>query len=367
MFANIAKFSVIAVAAATLLTGCTPPPPPEVLAAWAEQSPTCIEGDSSVFLPHEVVDAADSLVEAVSLTCDGSDPKTLAAMTATLTESIDEAQIVVSTDGNFGSQKAYSSVPWAVDAAVLVANLPNDSALNLTPAIAKGILGGSITDWSDPAIAEANPDEAFDAAPIVVSPESTQKAIDSFSSWMTYLGAKDFKATKLKAQQSVGLDVLENLPEGAVALVPLSLKTEFDINAEVPFIVAGVLVADPNDPKAQIAVAADSVGVASSATQMVLSKSSTDLVATVDHSLAPVPPAGADTADPAYGAIFAVDMKLVGEDNLVTRAVARYLLRQDEQGVIGSTYLLPLAETQRSEALAWVSKGLPEPTNLGDN
>jgi len=366
MFANIAKFSVLALAAATLLTGCTPPPPPEVLAAWAEQSPTCIEGDASVYLPHEVVDSAQSLADGVSLTCDGSS-KALSMMSATLTDSINDASIVVATDGNFGSQKPYSSVPWAVDAAVLVANLPNNSSLNLTPAIAAGILDGSISDWSDAAIAKANPEEVFDAAPIVVSPESTQNVIDSFSSWMTYLGAKDFKATKLKAQQSVGLDVLQNLPIGAVALVPLSLKTEFDINAEVPFIAAGVLIADPADPKAKIAVAADSVGVASSASQMVVTKNGSDLVASIDHSLAPVPPAGADTADPAYGAIFAVYMKLVGKDNLVTRAVARFLLRQDEEGVIGSTYLLPIAEAPRIDALAWVSKGLPDPVITGDN
>jgi hypothetical protein len=54
-------------------------------------------------------------------------------------------------------------------------------------------------------------------------------------------------------------------------------------------------------------------------------------------------------------------MKLVGDDNLVTRAVARFLLRQDEEGTIGGSYLLPLAEATRIEALASVSKGLPEP------
>jgi phosphate transport system substrate-binding protein len=367
MFANIAKYSALAVAVTVLLTGCTPPPPPEVLAAWAEQTPTCIEGDSSVFLPHEVVDSASSLTDAVSLTCDGSDPKTLAAMSATLTESIDDADIVVATDGNFGSKKAYATVPWAVDAAVLVANLPNNSSLNLTPAIAEGILDGKITDWSDPAIAKANPDETFEAGPITVSQASTQNVIDSFKAWMTHLGAKDFTASKLKAQASVGLDALDNLAIGSVALLPLSLKTEFDINAEMPFISASVIIADPADPKASIPVAADSVGVASAATQMVLAKDGDSLVAKLDYSLAPTPPAGADTADPAYGAVFAVYMKLVGKDTLTNRAVARFLLRQDEQGVIGSTYLLPIAEQPRIEALAWVSKGLPEPILVADN
>jgi hypothetical protein len=361
MFANIAKYSALAVTAVVFLTGCTPPPPPEVLAAWAEQSPTCIEGDVSIFLPHQVIDVADSLASAVNGTCDGSDPKTLAAMTATLTDSVSDASIVVATDGNFGTKTAFDSVPWAVDGAVLVANLPANSGLNLTPAIAQGILDGTITDWSDKAIAKANPDEVFDSAPITVEPQSSQAAIDAFTGWVSSLGAKNFTASKLKSVDTVSLDVLNNLPVGGVALVPLSLKTEFDVNAETPFISASMLIADPADPKSQIAVAADSIGVASAATQMVVTKTDSGLQASIDHSLAPIPPAGADTPDPAYGAIFAVNMKLVGDDNLVTRAVARFLLRQDEEGTIGGSYLLPLAEATRIEALASVSKGLPEP------
>ncbi len=367
MFANIAKYSALAATAVVLLTGCTPPPPPEVLAAWAEQSPTCIEGDASVFLPHQVVDVADSLASAVNGTCDGSDPKTLAAMSATLTDSINDAAIVVSTDGNFGSQKSFDSVPWAVDGAVLVANLPANSGLNLTPAIAQGILDGTITDWSDKAIAKANPEEVFDAAPISVEPNSTKDVIDAFTGWVSSLGAKNFTASKLTAVDSISLDVLNNLPEGGVALVPLSLKTEFDVNAETPFISASMLIADPADAKAQIAVAADSVGVASAATQMTVTKNASGLEASIDHSLTPVPPAGADTPDPAYGAIYEVNMKLVGTDSLVTRAVARFLLRQDEEGTIGGSYLLPIAESTRIEALASVSKGLPEPVIATSN
>jgi hypothetical protein len=361
MFANIAKFSALAVTAAVLLTGCTPPPPPEVLAAWAEQSPTCIAGDAALFLPHEVIDSADSLASGVNSTCDGSDPKKLAAMSATITNSVNDASIVVSTDGNFGTKTAFASVPWAVDGAVLVANLPSNSALNLTPEIAQGILDGTITDWSDKAIAKANSTEPFAAAPILLEPKSTKNAIDAFSGWMTSLGAKNFNAKKLTAVDSVSLDVLNNLPEGGLALVPLSLKTEFDVNATTPFISAAVLIADPNDTKAQIPVAADTVGVASAATQMVLTKNGSDLQAAIDHSLTPVPPAGADNPDPAYGAIYPVFMKLVGKDDLLTRAVARFLLRQDEQGLLGSTFLLPIAESTRIDALALVSKGLPEP------
>lgn len=361
MFAKIAKYSALALASAALLTGCTPPPPPEVLAAWAEQYPTCIEGSASVSLPHEVIDAQDGLVYGVETSCNGS-TDALVAMSATLADSIDSANIVVSTDGNFGTKPAFASVPWAVDAAVLVANLPNNSALNLSPAAAAGIIDGSITDWSDPLIADSNPNETFEPGPIALTADSTQNAMDAFSGWISFLSGKTAEASKFKAMPSLTQDTLTNLPVGGVALVPLSLKAEFDFNAVMPMISASIIIGkDPSDKNIDLAVAADVVGVASAATQMITTRSGDDVTALIDHSVAPLPPAGADNADPAYGAIYSVYMKLVGEDNKITRAVGLYLMRQDEQGLIGSTYLLPVAEATRIEALSAVSTGLPAP------
>ena len=368
MFAQIAKYSALALAAATLLTGCTPPPPPEVLAAWAEQSPTCIEGEASAYFPREIGDVALGLVGSISLSCDGSDPEKLALMGATVTDSLDSANIVVATDGDYGKQKAYSSVPWAIDGAVLVANLPENSGLNLTPAVAQGILDGSISDWSDDAIAKANPNEAFSSGPITVVAESTENAIDAFSNWMSYLSGKSFDAKKLKAGAIPSVAAITNLPVGGITLVPLSVKSEFDLNAILPMLSANIIVGkDPNNPELDLPVAPDAIGVASAATQVAITKNGDELVGAIDHSLTPIPPAGADFPDPAYGAIFVINMKLVGIDTLLSRAVARFLLRQDSQGLVGSSYLLPLASATRIEALAAVSKGLPQPVIADDS
>jgi hypothetical protein len=54
-------------------------------------------------------------------------------------------------------------------------------------------------------------------------------------------------------------------------------------------------------------------------------------------------------------------MLLRGPDNLTARAVARFLLRQDSQGILAASFLLPIPETVRVETLAIIEKGLPEP------
>jgi hypothetical protein len=53
-------------------------------------------------------------------------------------------------------------------------------------------------------------------------------------------------------------------------------------------------------------------------------------------------------------------MALCGEDILTTRAAARFMLRQDSQGLLGSSNLLGLSEPARIAAIALVSKGLPK-------
>jgi hypothetical protein len=57
-----------------------------------------------------------------------------------------------------------------------------------------------------------------------------------------------------------------------------------------------------------------------------------------------------------------MNMALCGEDTTLTRTMARYLLRQDSQGVILSATLMPLPEAIRIDAISIVIVGLPLPT-----
>jgi hypothetical protein len=72
--------------------------------------------------------------------------------------------------------------------------------------------------------------------------------------------------------------------------------------------------------------------------------------------------AGLEEVVAPYQAVYAMDMALCGEDTTLKRTMARYLLRQDSQGVILSATLMPLPESVRVDAISIVVVGLPIPT-----
>jgi len=82
----------------------------------------------------------------------------------------------------------------------------------------------------------------------------------------------------------------------------------------------------------------------------------------LDPTIEPQAEAGLDEVAAPYQAIYAVDVALCGEDTTLKRTMARYLLRQDSQGVILSTTLIPLPEKIRVDAISVVVVGLPVPT-----
>jgi hypothetical protein len=81
-----------------------------------------------------------------------------------------------------------------------------------------------------------------------------------------------------------------------------------------------------------------------------------------DPKAKPQAPEGIAVAPLPYQALALINLRLVGEDNLITRAAARYLLRQDSQGSLGLSSVIALPESLRAIALSTVSVGLPQPT-----
>jgi hypothetical protein len=106
---------------------------------------------------------------------------------------------------------------------------------------------------------------------------------------------------------------------------------------------------------------ADSNSMLTAATQWKTSTSATGVTVELNPQSKPIPPLGLDVAPNPYQAIFPVNMHLVGSDNLTTRAVARYLLRQDSQGSLALSSVVALPEVIRVVCLTSVSKGLPTP------
>jgi hypothetical protein len=107
---------------------------------------------------------------------------------------------------------------------------------------------------------------------------------------------------------------------------------------------------------------ADNGSISSAGTQLVATTGATGLELVLDPAIEPTPEQGTFEALAPYQAIYPVSLALCGEDNTLVRTAARYLLRQDSQGVIASATMLPLPEAARIEAIKLVVVGLPVPT-----
>jgi hypothetical protein len=107
---------------------------------------------------------------------------------------------------------------------------------------------------------------------------------------------------------------------------------------------------------------ADSGSITSAGTQLVATTGANGLELALDPAIEPTPEDGTFEALVPYQAIYPVSMALCGADNTLIRTAARYLLRQDSQGVIASATMLPLPESARIEAIKLVVVGLPVPT-----
>ncbi len=355
MFRRVFFSVAVATLAIGTLTACDPPLPPEVLAALAEQTFICEPGEVAVSYPNSMADEASMNGDAILGNC--------ADMFATIADSPSAADLQISQSSEPTAEcKAFASVPYAIDAAVVITNMPNFGALNLTPNLASDIFSGKITSWNDPAFEVSNPGYIPEDTAITVIPQTQQNALDSFGAWMKTISGKSFSATLLKPEAELDPLAFTELPYGAIALVPNSLNLVYALNAMDTPIVASIMV----DKNPDNAVFSDTTtSIPSAATQFKVTKTETKVVLKHDSSITPLPPIGSDVAPAPYEAIYPVSLSLCGADTKVKRAVARYLLRQDSQGMFVNVVALP--ENVRGESLALVSKGLPQPTAAPEN
>ncbi len=331
----------IAAALSLGLTGCNPPMPPEVLAALTEQTYTCENGESSLWLPSAIADQSMGWADSMSFACEGM----------TLVPAANEAStsILVSDLAQPASTcSPYARVPFALDAAVIAFNVDGVGNLTLTPKLAEEILSGAVTDWSDPKVAAVNPGFEFTPGPISVVAPTQENTLKSFSTWMSRLNGGAFNTGLLTPVTSTDPAEVLAIPSGGVALVPFS-------HAALNF--ALVAVIQTTDDAAMLANP-DAVGIATAGTQLKITKSTNRVAIELNPAAKALAPEGIDEVPTPYQAIYSVDMSLCGDESLATRAAARFLLRQDSQGSLGASFMLPLPERVRVESLAEVSKGL---------
>ena len=328
MFGRIAKIGSLMIVASLTLTACDPPMPPEVRAALAEQSYTCVEGDTRLSAPPAISAVATDWQDSVSTNCVGMSITPAAKPDKNVELQIGEIDKTC---------QAYLSVPFAVDAVVLAVQLTDISQVNLSADAISKIASGEIAAWNDPEIAKLNSSFDMPSTPIKITSELSGAQVKSLTDWLSRSAKKN-----IELQLTAGK--LSDISEGQLVLTSYSAA----MSASLPMVSIDTVVPE--------------IGSISSAASMFkVSKDATGVATSFDAKAKPIAPEGVDVAPQPYQAVDLIPLNLCGADSLKTRAAARYILRQDSQGSLGLSTVVALPENLRLESLVSVSKGLPEP------
>ena len=349
MFAKIARLVALVGIASVSLTACTPPMPPEVKAALLEQTYTCIDGSSALQAPATLADAVPNLQAAMSGNCPGM--KFDAVTAGTKADIVIGSSVLSAADCN-----PTTTVPYAINAAVIAATLSTASGAVLSPATVAGIFDGSIKTWDDAQITKDNSGVSIGSGPIQVVPVTDKLALAAFSAWYKQITGKAFVAPTLQAKADLTVGDLGTLADGSVALLPYDVFSTYAVTAMTIPLAAAIVTDAKLNPAGAVP---DVQGIGSAATQLEYKKSGDSVSVSLNYAAKPIPPQGSDVAPAPYQAIYPVNVSLCGTPTKTSRAIGRYLLRQDAQGTL--TTLVPLAESIRAESLDVISVGLPQP------
>jgi ABC-type phosphate transport system substrate-binding protein len=327
--------------------------PPEVAALEAEKYYTCVEGNVKVSAPELFTDVFTSWSDSLNYSC-VDDPSTPAVEQPTMTVSpvgLDE-----SPDVEISSYPAIctstDTVPLAVDAGVLVFRESSLSSLSISPSNLSGILNGTVTNWTQ--LASDNPGTDFSDLPLTVMPTADSLSLDAIKNYLVLLGQTD-STSLLTGQDHADINMYSDMPEGAVAIVPMSYAVSLGLTT------ASVLVQPENGSNSAQLASPDLPGIYAAGSQWVVTESSTGLSIKLDPSATPEPAPGFSSAPPPYQAIYPVNYYSCSSTSMVSKAVGKFFLRLDSQGALGASNYAPLPEKVRIASLVHISKGLPTP------
>lgn len=330
------------------LTACDPPMPESLRVSQAELQVQCEDGDVSVVIPASIADLGFSWSDSLLFACEVMN-------FLQVDDTASEADIVISEQSLIaGRCSPFATVPVAIDAAVLVVNIPDFFEVFLSAQQIIDIFNGTITNWSDPALAEFNGDFPLPDLDIVLPTEATVSAKAALSEWISRLAGSNLDLSGIADAtdfNEIGLATPEQ--EGAISIASYG-AAGFMISSMV------AVVADPENPESYIRP--DYASLLSAKTQLTSSLDGSTLSVALDPTIEPTPEEGLTDVVPPYQAVYATKMALCGEDTTLIRTLARYLLRQDSQGVIAAATMMPLPEAIRIEAIQIVIVGLPVPT-----
>jgi phosphate transport system substrate-binding protein len=345
---RIVSAIAIAVSLSLSLTACDPPIPEDLRIAQAELEVQCETGDVSLSIPEALTDVGFNWTDSLAVGC--------ADMTITTTDEYStDSNLVIGESSLIAARcEAFEQVPVALDAAVLVVNIPDIFEVFLDPTQIVGIFNGTITSWADPALAVNNEGYSFPDIPIVLPAQATASAKNALSEWISRLAGEPLVLDGIADAAGVTeVELSMPMEEGGIGIASYSAATYMAST------IAAILTS-PGDFDSVLY--ADNGSITSAGTQLVATTGANGLELALDPTIEPTPADGSFEALIPYQAIYAVSMALCGADSTLIRTAARYLLRQESQGAIASATMLPLPESARIEAIKLVVVGLPVPT-----
>jgi phosphate transport system substrate-binding protein len=308
----------------------------------AEREVQCGDSYVDTYAFPEAFDMADFWSSSMAIACDDT-------MGLNPVEDPSQAQLVISAASSSPCQ-AYASVPVAVDAAAFALFLPETYDFILSPKLISEIYSGAITNWSDPRIQELNPLGLLPDLPIEVVPTANGGAIVAMETWLSSELGEEVDLG-LTPEDYSEVDYLYEMPEGALKLSTFSA-------IQIAGATFANMITEEGNPDSLIQLEVRAVQTAVG--QTALTGSAPNLSFTYDPSIPAQPLPGQLEVVTPWGAVFATNLYLCGEDSLATRFAARYLLRLDAQGSIANSVFSALVENVRVAAIDVVDEGLPE-------
>jgi hypothetical protein len=334
------KLSLLAAVSLFTLAACDPPIPESLLVAQAEQVVQCGEaGEVSFFSDPGFSDLIFTWNETLTAAC----PE-IAMFPA---DSVNGAQLVATI---FDSPcEPVAAAPMAYDAAAIVFYLDEAFSINLSGVAVQGIFSGTITNWNDPILGELNPEVVFPDLPIEVISSSNSQVIQAMQSWSAELTGSDQTFGLLENDPEVVFsDLIFEMTPGSIGLFPLSEAS-----------IAGATVANIETPEGILLPDQQSMFAAS--TMFNTETNGQNIEVLFDSKASPLPSPGTSEAALPYKALVPVTLYICGEDSITSRAVARFTVRLDSQGLIATSALVALEEKVRVASAAVLGTGLPIP------
>jgi len=123
--------------------------------------------------------------------------------------------------------------------------------------------------------------------------------------------------------------------------------------------VFATILTEPGVIESGVVASPDSVYSAS--TQLVAETVGDSITLTLDDSLTPIAAEGSSEALAPYQAIFIMELAFIGSESALIRTAGRFLMRQESQGVILASTILPIPERVRILAVKIIESKLDVP------